>query len=529
LGIVQAAESSSPDQQPSAAPVANHLIISALQTGSCTGNPCTSQPAGEFIELYNPLDVPITTTHWIVRYLPASGNSGSQKVLAELTGTIAAKHFVLISNVILNIENDFTFGTTDDSGKLADSGGHIEVLDGSGSMIDRLGWGSGAKLALGSYATKPNPGQQLQRHVNDTGLFINNQNNAQDFAIATGYLPRHGGFTATPEPTPEPTPSDNETTADDPQPATTCTGIIISEILPNPVGSDTGLEFIELHNPTDSPVSLAGCSLQVGSKSYALGSAIMAPDSYQALSDSITGITLPNGAGGTIYLSNASVDLLSVTYPADLDDDVSWAFANGTWSTTFTSTPNQPNIIASVEPCAQGQVRNTDTNRCVTTNSASSTTNTAAATSLAACSAGQERNPETNRCRNIASASASSLTPCKEGQERNPDTNRCRAATSTASSLQACPEGQERNPDTNRCRKVAASAAGSTNLNSIKDQTTASTKSAGKPYKLVIIMALGGVLAYGLYEWRQEICTTALRFWQKLRQTKPITSQAPLR
>ena len=37
--------------------------------------------------------------------------------------------------------------------------------------------------------------------------------------------------------------------------------VVINEVLPNPVGDDSGAELIELYSKTDSPLSLDGCIL----------------------------------------------------------------------------------------------------------------------------------------------------------------------------------------------------------------------------------------------------------------------------
>ncbi len=41
-------------------------------------------------------------------------------------------------------------------------------------------------------------------------------------------------------------------------------GLVLNEILYDPSGSDDGLEFVELYNPTDAPVSLKGMALETG-------------------------------------------------------------------------------------------------------------------------------------------------------------------------------------------------------------------------------------------------------------------------
>jgi len=537
FGVAQAA-----DNPPTAQTLttATHLVISALQTAGCSANSCTTQSAGEFVELYNPTSETLQVSHWKVRYLSASGNVSSPPNLVELNGSIAPKNYILIGHANLALPNAdllFTLSTPTSAGRLAAGSGHVEILDNTGAMVDRVGWGNDAVLALGTRAAVPDTGEQLQRTSNSAGVLIDTRNNSQDFQVSPSpYVPQGGGYTPAPPEVPE---DDTEDTVDPPAETSetnaACEGIIISEILPNPAGSDTGLEYIELHNPTNTAISLTGCSLQLSgsSKAYALGAVTIPPDGYLTLGDTTTGLTLPNSSGGTILLFNGSTDLQTITYPPSLEDNVSWAFADGNWAATYTPTPGQPNIITTTEPCPDGQVRNTDTNRCIT-----SATDATTATGQAACPAGQTRNPETNRCRSVSSSTTSTTpTPCKEGQERNPETNRCRAVATSSNTTQSCPTGQERNPDTNRCRKIAAAGStSSSGLNGVKD-VASDTKPAGKPYKLIIIAALGAVLAYGVYEWRQELRLGIAKLRNKLLQKspqeahriKPITSMTTLR
>jgi hypothetical protein len=425
--------------------------------------------------------------------------------LVTLTGTISSHSYILITNINASLaQADFTYGILNDSGKLGKSGGHVEIVDASGLPIDRVGWGS-ATQPFGHAAPLPDPGKSLQRITSSGGFFVNSLDNLNDFMIDPTITPQGGGFTAAPLPT---TDTPTSTAGEEAQSSSNCTGVAISEVLPNPAGNDSGQEFIELHNPTTSAISLDGCGLQLDTKIYKLDGTVLMPGEYQTFNDTTTGLTLPNSSGAAIILFDSSTDLQIVTYPANLEDDVSWALADGSWSTTYTPTPGQPNSIATTKPCTEGQVRNAETNRCVAAGNAS------AIAGLAACPAGQERNPETNRCRSVATAAAAStLTPCKEGQERNPETNRCRAAASAASSLQPCPEGQERNPETNRCRKIAAAGTtGGSRLNGVQD-VASDSKSPAKPYKLIILAALAAVFAYGVYEWRQEIRSLLIKSW----------------
>ncbi len=283
-------------------------------------------------------------------------------------------------------------------------------------------------------------------------------------------------------------------------PETTCDGVILSEALPNPAGTDAGHEFIELFNPTDEAIVLNGCGLQVFGNSLVYRfepTATLKPDEYIAFYDSKTNLTLPNAAGGTIFLlSAASEELDSVDYGADLDDDVSWSRFGDEWSATFTPTPGAANELLATKPCPTGQERSAETGRCHSTSSADG--------SLGACAAGKVRNPDTNRCRQITTTSGT-LAPCAAGKERNPATNRCRSILgSTGRSLVPCQPGQARNPLTNRCRKVVGLTTAKTAGAASAFGTPAAIPTSSISTK-VVATALALALLYGAYEFRYDI------------------------
>jgi Lamin Tail Domain len=322
--------------------------------------------------------------------------------------------------------------------------------------------------------------------------------------------PQGGGYTPTQQTDPGQPPDSGG--------GPTCEGIVINEFLPNPSGSDAGHEFIELYNPTKAAIALDGCSLQTsaGSKTYDLSGAVLQPGQYQAFYDSQTGLTLPNSAGGTVWLLSPTDELQSIDYPANMADDVAWARFNDAWQATYAPTPNAANISMPQAPCPAGQYRDSATNRCRDIATSSSTTlkpcapdqyrNPAtnrckakiSAATLAACAANQYRNPATNRCKLISSTSGS-LKPCKPGHERNPATNRCKS-TASSNSLKPCKPGWIRNPATNRCRKGAVKGA---SIAGIKD--VSSPTATGSTQWWLAAGAVLAALGYALYEWRQEI------------------------
>lgn len=510
-----------------------NIYVSEVQTGGCIeytlDDPSVCEIENgrqEFIELYNPLTESIDLTGWRVEYLSAShdGVASPTRALTELSGRILPQSYVLLSaEGYLGVADEY-FEAIGASGALAKSGGSVRIVDAMGRSIDLVGWGSARQIDEWPRETAPAAGQSLERAI-ETGLFT----------VTATPSPQGGGLEEVEE--------------------LTCSGVILSEILPNPMGADAGKEFIEIYNPTDDEVTLSGCSLQVGSKQYMFPvSDVLQAGEYKAFYDSTTKLTLPNRTGGEVILITHDTEE-AVQYPGALGDEIAWAYINGKWQETYKPTPYKANELqepavggigggAGLAPCKEGQYRHPETNRCRNVETAKElqpcregqernpATNRcraigAASNDLKPCQPGQERNPETNRCRSTAATQANQFTPCKPGQERNPETNRCRSTTAStselkpcapdqfrnpetnrckkkeddANTLKPCQEGWERNPDTNRCRKIRDSTEPAFAV-----EETPPEGGAGAQYGWWLAGAAGtGVLGYGVYEWRREI------------------------
>lgn len=333
---------------------------------------------------------------------------------------------------------------------------------------------------------------------------------------------------------PKPGPQDGRPGSD-----TECSGIIISEVLPNPQGprSEYPREdnaFVELHNPGRESIELYGCGLRAESASgsttdtYWFEDEVVAGEQFQVFYEADTGVQLPVNPSATVFLLDwQEAETSTSVYPESMPEAASWSwFDDNIWVETFAPTPDERNQKMPLRPCPEGQQRNPDTNRCRANRSASQSsltpcldgqernpaTNRCRSTDntrqLVPCESHQERNLETNRCRNVQSASRQ-LVPCESHQERNPETNRCRNIQSASRELVPCKEGQERNPETNRCRNVAA--ANSDTLG-VQDVAVATAPDTGN--WLMISFVAGLALLYGAWEWRHEL----KRFYARLRR-----------
>lgn len=283
-------------------------------------------------------------------------------------------------------------------------------------------------------------------------------------------------------------------------------GLQILEILPNarscsPLETDlTCSDYVKLYNPTDLPIDLARYRLRIGAKgqsesvtnAFTWGSdldpahdeLLLPAHQYFMLTNRNDGQPLSiTDSGNYVWLEDAYGTTIYepiVSYPdASSSTKVgqAWAYNGTTWQ--WTSAP-QPNASNYFPPAVL-----------------SDSTSISTVSVLKPCADNQYRNPDTNRCNSITTAAAT-LTPCDPNEERSPDTNRCRSIVAAAALPTPCPARSERNPDTNRCRKVAATAV----ANAVKDIAAPTVDNNGW---FIAALVMGLAVAYGIYEWRQDI------------------------
>ena len=550
IGFVLANPSTARGDVPVQTTVNEHLIITRLQTGG-TGSGTSNQ---EYVQLYNPSMEPVDITNWCLLYNTSTTVVCFKNNSGDYTYSLNPESYLLTTSSAFLVANptvvqDFTFST---SSNIASTNGSIALLDETGDVVDRIGWGTGLSEG-GALPGNIVGGTTLERKKNlTTSEWIDTDQNVNDFSVVTTpTLLESGGVLEAETPydacsnidglqneLPDGYLLDNHalcqkdvclnidelqlTVPDGYQleVGDICTLIpledrplFISELLPNPASYDTGLEFIEVHNPNNDPVSLKNYTLEItttSKKSYLLMDAVVPAKSYVTILDSVVGYTLTNTGASLKLITPAGTEVSSVTGYTAAPEDQSWSLVDDVWQYTNQPTPGAPNLPMladppeedssgtndnTLPPCGEGKYRNPETNRCKSTETT---------TALSACPVGQTRNPETNRCRSNA-VTASTLTPCKEGQYRNPETNRCKSIE-TASVLVPCKEGQERNPETNRCRNISAITTSSTITDNLAPTVDRTTSTSAASYRLFAgIALLTSVIGYAVYEWRSDI------------------------
>ena len=488
------------------------LLITAIKLGGVVEGELT-----EYVEIYNQSETEIDLSQIKLEYAKPSAqindcnglswksqDSSSNVKEYTLSGNLDANSFMIIEVAL----ND-------------NAGGSVGLVK-ENMIYDMVGWGNTVSYGVckeGELTEVPESKKALMRYRTQELELVDTNNNKQDFTlgdpiiiddeeeqadvcinltglqllIPEGYELKDGICQLV-------MPEQNNLGK--------CKDVSLSEILPNPSGSDSGNEYIELYNANSQPIDLTDCYLKIGSSKKVLTGTI--DSGYTAF----YGLVLPNASGGSVEFITPTTEEV-VEYPADLGDDVAWALVDNGWQATNRPTPNKNNLASLVEEsslgskstsglgsCPAGKYRNPATNRCK---------NIESSNDLVPCKAGQYRNPATNRCKSTVEA-LTGLKPCKPGQYRNPATNRCKKAD-TLTTLKPCEPGQERNPQTNRCRKVAGVTTNTPN----NELSNAVNQKQNMSYVVLAVIA-SVVLGYGAYEYRSDISRMFIKLQSRLKR-----------
>ena len=114
-------------------------------------------------------------------------------------------------------------------------------------------------------------------------------------------------------------------------------GIIVSELLPNPSGSDSEGEFIELHNISDNTINLFGWQLGDSSSSiYYFEEQSIEPNKYLAIFREDSGIALNNSGGDQVILYHPDGEIVSkIEYAESASEGKSYSLLeSGEWMWT---------------------------------------------------------------------------------------------------------------------------------------------------------------------------------------------------
>lgn len=373
--------------------------------------------------------------------------------------------------------------TNQSSGSIVGGGDTITVIDRSGSAVDSHSWSTGLIGGM-VFVRQSSPTlpfmyfdtDQLSDWWIESPQFIPDDQTVQRDAVADVCSNIDGT---------QPELPDGYVIGSDGDCHESLLPLKLTELLPNASGSDTDKEYIEIYNPNEMSIDLAGYELLVGQnleKSFKFPSgSIISAGAYIAFTNADIPFSLLNSSSRVQLRGGENVFDESPPYQ-DPADDTAWALIEGMWQYTRALTPGAEN-------------------RAIETITSEVSSQKETASSLKPCSENQYRSSETNRCRNLDASTVKNPTLCKDGQYRSEETNRCRNIASAAETVSACKEGQERNPETNRCRNIKAM--------STVDYGVLGATTSNKNNQTYMWLAIGALLllalAYAVWEWRFEI------------------------
>lgn len=305
-------------------------------------------------------------------------------LLLGLPVLVSADSGVVINEILANPSGDEAAGE------------FIELINISEEKIDLEGWmlddiaGAGSDPYVFPDRTRLKPQEILLLSREETGITLNNSNDAVRLLLPDGTVAEEVPYQSTTEdvslarteagvflatniitpgeenvflaesPSPTPTvspqatsePSENE---DDEQERaeleeiTYSDEIEINEFLPNPEGSDTDNEFIELRNAGGDEVDLSGWMLDdeadKGSSPYTIGDKQIAGGAIINFARSETKIAL-NNTSDSVRLLNPLGEVVDVFEYDDSEESVAYARnSDGDFAETTTPTPGEPNKI----------------------------------------------------------------------------------------------------------------------------------------------------------------------------------------
>lgn len=254
----------------------------------------------------------------------------------DLSGWViedGAEHETILSGSIAGaVPNNF-FVVAKPKGNLNNDGDRIILKTPNGEIIDQVSYGNWADGNIDDNAPVASDPGSTARTID--GLFSGNT--STDFTITL--TPTRG--------------LPNIITIKESTVASGPATLRLSELFPNPVGSDTA-EFIEVTNIGATEVSVIGWRVSDASgadytvRENDFTNPIVSPGIYLSLTRKLTGIALNNSGGETVRLfpPNSSSPVHEVSYTGSAPEGASWASTVDQWKWTTTATAGTANVIS---------------------------------------------------------------------------------------------------------------------------------------------------------------------------------------
>jgi DNA/RNA endonuclease YhcR with UshA esterase domain len=298
-----------------------------VDIGTILINEFVSDPVSgqnEWIELYNTNSFEVDLTDWIIM----DGSSAE----TILQGQILANSFYVIDSP---------------KGKLNNSGDIIVLNDSQGQQIDKVAYGDW----LGNENNSPAASDPYSTARKIDGQ--NSNNNFNDFTITETLTKNTPNIITQNQELEEDSITYKFPVLPDPLEVKYKGNIIITEIYPNPPGSDLEYEFIELKNIGKQTIDVAGLKIQdYDKKTYKISkndfkNTKIKPDKYFTIHRLISGIALSNDKDTVRLIDLKDKTIQTVKYKEDknLTQGASYSFFEDEWTWTTNTTANFDNKI----------------------------------------------------------------------------------------------------------------------------------------------------------------------------------------
>lgn len=368
-----------------AAPAA-HVVISEIRISGLSGF-----STDEFVELYNPTDLPVDITGWQLVKRTASG--ATYPLIESLEAlTIVGHGYVFIAHptgYTGSVLPDARYTTANSLS--ADNS--IELVSPVG-IVDQVGWGSATHVE-GVKAPTPGSAKSIERKALPSSTSADMVDGGADVFRGNGEDTDHNDADFVSRDVPDPQSSTSElefitAAAPAPVPKTTNTNqasssipvspvvvaptvpaiaksaphtVVFSEILPDPKGPDTTEEFIELVNIGEVAVDLTNWKLGDASKtSYTISKGTIAPGEWYVVKRGDSGIALNNTGGESVTLIAADgVVTSTVSWPGSAPEAQSYSFVKDVWVWTGQLTPGKTNVYLDPNHTPVAAIRDVET------------------------------------------------------------------------------------------------------------------------------------------------------------------------
>lgn len=275
-------------------------------------NPVGDDSKLEFIELFNNSSQSVDISSWII-------------------DTGGSARFSIDAGTVLLPGGYLTFFSADKNISLTNSGDHIKLIRADSVVQDDI-----------TYISSK---EGYSYNQSDSGVY-------QESSTPTPNMLNI--FPASPMPI-VPTPTASPTALATLSPTPTAGSIKysddvhISEFLPNPIGDDGDLEFVELHNGSSVAVNLSGWIIDTGPTSRFLipPNTSIDAEGYLAFFSSSYDISLSNSSDHIQFIRPDGVVVDDISYSSSKEGYSYNRADTGVYEESFTPTPNASNSISS--------------------------------------------------------------------------------------------------------------------------------------------------------------------------------------